>query len=151
MKKVSLVLTIFLLICFVQTTITQENFRLGFVKDADFNGDSIWLANTKKKDRVDSKVVAVLGYDSLGKININGNDIELKLTGGDLPDENFVVGKGGYQAWEGENITVRLDYIFTWLCPQDQENCSVYYYKGVFDINYNGKRKKIDIVGFGGS
>lgn len=136
---------------------TPKSFRLGFIKDLELAessygaADSIWLANTKKKDRVGSKAIAILGYASFGAINIEGRDIELKLVNGDLPDKNFKVGRGGYQIWKGKKITVRLDYIYTWICPQNQENCSVYYYKGVLDINYKGKRRKVNITGFGGS
>jgi len=151
MKRFSTILIIILTICVAQNIFAQKTFRLGFVKSFDDNGDSIWLADTKKKDRIDSKAVAIFGYSGTGKININGRDISLKNSGGYLADKNFKVGRGGYETWKGKNITIRLDYIYTWLCPQNQENCSVYYYKGVLDINYNGKRRKVNIVGFGGS
>ena len=151
MKKLSATLVIFLTICFAQNAFAQKSFRIGFVKKYDFSGDSIWLANTKKKDRVDSKSIAVFSYNSLGTININGRDIDLKLVKDNLPDKNFKIGRGGYQIWKGKNTTVRLDYIFTWLCPPKDEQCEVYYYKGVLDVNYNGKRRKVNIVGFGGS
>lgn len=136
---------------------TSKSFKVGFIKDSGLvessygAADSIWLVNTKKKDRVGSKAIAILGYANLGAINIDGRDIELKLVNSDLPDQNFKVGRGGYQIWKGKKTKVRLDYIFTWLCPQNQENCSVYYYKGVLDINYKGKHRKVNIKGFGGS
>ena len=129
----------------------QSSFKFGFVKEFDFSDDSIWLANTKKKDRVDSKSIAILGYNGLGTININGRDTDLKLTSDNLPEKNFKIGQGGYQTWKGRNVTVRLDYIFTWLCPPKDEQCEVYYYKGILDISYKGKRKKVNITGFGGS
>jgi hypothetical protein len=151
MRQFSIILTIFLTICFAQNTFAQKTFKLGFVKKYDFSGDSIWLANAKKKDRVDSKSIAIFSYNGLGTININGRDIDLKQTGGYLADKNFKVGRGGYETLKGRNIKIRLDYVYTWLCPRNQENCSVYYYKGVLDINYNGKRRKVDVVGFGGS
>lgn len=151
MNRFLLILIIFLTTCFAQDISAQKTFKLGFVKNFDDNGDSIWLANTKKKDRIDSKAIAVLGYDGLGKININGRDIELKQFKDYLPDKNYKLGKGGYEIWKGKNITVRLDYIFTWLCPPKDESCEVYYYKGFLDVNYKGKRKKVKIVGFGGS
>lgn len=61
------------------------------------------------------------------------------------------VGRGGYEIWKGKNITVRLDYVFTWLCPRKDEQCEVFYYKGILDISFNGKRRKVNIVAFGGS
>jgi hypothetical protein len=158
MKSPLIVLASVLLLFFMQTVpqtksqIPQKGFRLGFVnKGFEVDGDSIWLANTKKKDRVDRKAIAILGYGNSGVINIDGRNIKLKLANGDLPDQNFKVGRGGYQVWKGNKTAVRLDYIFTWLCPQKQENCSVYYYKGVLDVNYKGKRRKVNILGFGGS
>ena len=143
----------FLTIGFAQNVYAQKTFKLGFVKEYGFAGDSIWLATTKKKDQIDSKAVAVFGngYERSGVISIIGRDVKLKMSKDYLPDKNFEVGRGGHQIWKGKNITVRLDYIFTWLCPQNQENCSVYYYKGALDINYNGKRRKINVLGFGGS
>ena len=151
MKKVSIILIIILTICFAQNTFAQNTFRLGFVKSFDDNGDSIWLVNTKKKDRTESKAIVILGNTGTGKVNINGRDIELKMTKDNLPDKNFKVSRGGYQIWKGKDITIRLDYIFTWLCPPKDEQCEVYYYKGILDINYDGKRRKVNIVGFGGS
>jgi len=151
MKRFSIILTIVLTICFAQNAFAQKTFRLGLVKSFDDNGDSIWLANTKKKDRIDSNAVAIFGYGGSGKININRRDIDLKNSGGYLADKNFKVGRGGYEIWKGKSITVRLDYIYTWLCAPKDEQCEVYYYKGVLDINYNGKRRKVNIVGFGGS
>ncbi len=76
---------------------SPKNFRVGFIKDSELvkssygAADSIWLANTKKKDRVGYKAIAILGYASLGAINIDGSDIELRLVNDDLPDENFNV------------------------------------------------------------
>ena len=151
MKSISTVLLIFLTLSFAQNSFAQKSFRLGFVEKYDFSGDSIWLANTKKKDRVDSKSIAIFSYNTLGTININGFDLGLKLIKHNLPDKNFKVGRGGYQLWNGKNTTVRLDYIFTWLCQKDQENCSVYYYKGFLEIKYDGKRRKVNVVGSGGS
>jgi hypothetical protein len=112
----------------VKSQTSQNSFRLGFVKSFDDYGDSIWLANTKEKYRVDNKAIAILGYGGSGVINVNGSDIELKLVKSDLPDKNFKVGRGGYQIWKGTNTTVRLDYVFTWLCPSESESCEVYYY-----------------------
>ena len=151
MKQFSVTLIIFLTLSFAQNTFAQNTFRLGFVKSFDDNGDSIWLADTKKKDRIDSKAIAIFGYSGTGKININRRDINLKNSGGYSADKNFKVGRGGYEIWKGKNITIRLDYIYTWLCPPKYEQCEVYYYKGVLDISYNGKRRKVNIVGFGGS
>ncbi len=151
MKQFSIILTIFLAISFAQSTFAQKTFRLDFVKDYDFSGDTIWLVNTKKKDRVNSKSVAILGYESVGKININGRDIELKLVKSHLPDKNFKVGRGGYQIWKGKNIKVRLDYIYTWLCPPMDDNCEVYHFKGFLAIDFNGKKRHIKINGSGGS
>ncbi len=157
MKKTIAVFISLLLSVFMQTTLAvngqtaRNSFRFGFVKEFDFNGDSIWLANTRKKNRVDNKVIAALGYHSLGKININGHDIELKLTGDNLPDKNFKVGRGGYQTWKGKNVDIRLNYIFTWLCAPKDEQCEVYYYRGVLDVNYKGKRRRVNVTGFGGS
>lgn len=153
MKQFSIILTIILTICFVQNAFAQKTLRLGFVKEFDFAGDSIWLANTKQKDQVNNKAIAVLGngYERSGIISINGRDTELKIVKDYLPDKNFKVRRGGYQIWKGKNITVRLDYIFTWLCPPKDEQCEVYHYKGVLDINDSGRRRKVNILGFGGS
>jgi hypothetical protein len=68
-----------------------------------------------------------------------------------MPENNYKVGRGGYQIWKGRDITVRLDYFFTWLCPPQDEQCEVYYYKGVLGINYKGIQRKVNITGFGGS
>ncbi len=151
MKRFPVLLTIFLAICFAQTILGQKSFKLGFVRVFDDNGDSIWLANTKKKDRIDSRAVARFGYQTKGKINVNGRDLNLRHVSGNLPDKNFKIGRGGYDIWKGKNITVRIDYVFTWLCPPKDEQCEVYYYKGVLRITYGGKTRKVNINGYGGS
>jgi hypothetical protein len=130
---------------------TAGSFRLGFVKSFDDYGDSIWLAKTPKEDRIESNAVARLGYGGLGRININGRDIELKAFKQYLPDTNFKVGRGGYQIWKGVGTVVRLDYLFTWLCPPNTESCEVFYYIGILDVTYKGRRRNVEINGFGGS
>ena len=152
MRGLLILLTVFFVSGFAQSIVGQQSFTLGFVKGGiDEAGDSIWLANTKKIDRIDSKAIAVFGFGGSGTININGRDVKLKLWKAHLPDESFKVGRGGYQIWKGESTTVRLDYTFTWLCPPDDEQCEVYYYKGILDIIHEGKQRKVDITGFGGS
>ena len=84
-----------------------------------------------------------MGYPGFGTVNIDGCDIELKRVGGDLPESNFAVGRGGHQVWKGKNTILRMDYVFTWLCPEDQENCEVYYYKGILDVTYKKTQRKV--------
>lgn len=50
-----------------------------------------------------------------------------------------------------KDTKVRLDYVFTWLCPPENDNCSVYYYRGTLSVTYKGLRRRIRIVGTGGS
>jgi hypothetical protein len=140
-----------LIIHIAKSQTIPNSFRLGSVRNFDDSGDSIWFTNTKKRDRIDRKAIARFGHGGFGRINIDGRDIELKLEKDYLPDKNFKVNRGGYQIWKGRNTTVRLDYIFTWLCPPKHETCEVYYYKGVLDINYKRKHRKVNIRGFGGS
>ena len=154
MKRFSIILTTFLVICFAQTALAQKSFKIGFVRSFDESGDSVWLASSKEKGRVDSKTIARFGNygdNPSGKININGRDIVLKSTKQFLPDRNFKVGRGGYEIWEGNDTTVRLDYVFTWLCPPQNDNCEVYYFKGVLDIKHGGMRRKVSVRGEGGS
>jgi hypothetical protein len=150
--KSSAALFSFLILLFIsQLQITasgqtiQNNLRFGFVKNYKSYyqeaGDSIWLANTKKSNRVASKTIAFLRADGVGKINLNGRDIDLKMTKDYLPDKNFKVGRGGYQIWKGKNIVLRLDYIFTRLCQPKDEQCEVYYYRGTMVVNYKSKQR----------
>jgi hypothetical protein len=135
----------------VKSQTTQKSFRLGFVNNFDNPYDFIWLANTKKKDRIDSKAIAMFDPNIKGVINIDGRDIKLKQVKYYMPDKNNKVGRGGYRIYKGTNITVQLDYIFTSLCGLKDEQCEVYTYKGTLDINYKGKRRKVNITAFGGS
>jgi hypothetical protein len=149
-----IVLAIFVLLQSTGFVVGQTNtakFKLGYVKNFDETGDLIWLAKTSRKDRVESKAIARLGYGGTGVINIQGRDIRLKNVGGHLDDEDFKVGRGGFELWEGKDTFVRIEQTYTWLCPEDQENCSVYYYKGLMDVTYKGQKRKIWINGFGGS
>jgi len=73
MKRV-IILSISLLFLFLpQTSLSvngqaiQNTFEFGHVREYDFAGDRIWPANTKKKDRIASKSIAVLGYNGLGQ------------------------------------------------------------------------------------
>lgn len=154
MKRFAIILAILLPICFAQVSFSQEPFRLGFVPSFDEDGDTIWLANTKKRDRTDSKAIVRFGNfgkSPSGKINIDGRDIVLKFVNEFSPDRNFKVGRGGYQIWKVRNATVRLDYVFTWLCPPKYENCEVYYYKGFLEVKYKKLRRKVNVIGYGGS
>ena len=129
----------------------RRSFEFGFVKSGyDWAGEQIWPATSKKSDRIPSKAAAFLGADSTGKINIDGNDIELKFVKGRLPVGNQKAGRGGYQLWRGRNVTLRIDYIFTQKCPVDDE-CFTYYFNGVMAVTYRGRLRRINIRGFGSS
>lgn len=154
MRRFPIILTTFLIMCFVQTALAQKSFKIGFVRSFDESGDSVWLGSTTKKERVDSKTIARFGdygNDPSGKINIDGRDIVLKSIKEFLPDRNFKVGRGGYQIWKGNDTTVRLDYVFTWLCPPQNDNCEVYHFKGILNIKHKGMRRKVNVRGEGGS
>ena len=140
---------VFLSFC-VGSLAAQRNFKFGYVKNGD-GVDSVWLATTPKKNRIQGRTILSHGHTFSPRINIDGRDIKLKSVRSSLPDQNFKVGRGGYEIFRGKNVQVRLDYVFTWLCPTEQENCSVYYYRGVLDVTYKGKRRKVNILGFGGS
>ncbi|QQS43056.1 MAG: hypothetical protein IPM63_09045 [Acidobacteriota bacterium] len=114
-------------------------------------GDLIWLAGTKDQDRSDKLAVAVLDPELVGRININGQDIEFKVTKDQLPDENFVVGKGGHQVWKGDGLIADFNYVFTWLCEPDDEGCEVYHFKGNLKLEFKGEEGNFEVVGFGGS
>ena len=140
-------------LCVTQSLIAQKTFKLGFVSTFKDSGDSIWLANSQKKDRINNKAIARLGDvdGGLGKININGRDIELKSIKCFSPDRNYKVGRGGYEIWKGKGVTARLDYIWTWLCPPENDNCEIYRYKGILDVKYKGFQRKVKVIGVGGS
>ncbi len=151
MKRFSTILVIFLTLSFAQNAFAQKSFKIGFIQ-GEYGigcGDQIWLATNKKQSQNEEVIFNTCLQQGL--ININGSDVELKSFKDYLPDKNFKVGRGGYQIWKGKNITVRLDYIITRLCPSNQESCSVYYYKGILEVNYNEKRRIVNIAGFGGS
>lgn len=132
--------------------VIQSGFEFGYVKtDYDWGGESVWLANTKMTDRVSNKSIASLHGDGSGKVNINGNDVDLKLVKYYSADNNEKIGRGGYQIWKGDGVRLRNDYIITRLCSAGDEDCIVYYYKGTMNITYHGKRRKVKITGFGGS
>jgi len=147
--RIIFIALLFLSFC-VGSITAQETFRFGYVKNAE-GVDSVWLATTAKKDRIPGETILSHGHTFSPRININGSDIDLKSVKSNLPDQNFKVGRGGYEIFRGKDVRVRLDYIFAWLCPPEQENCSVYYYRGVLDVTYKGQRRKTNIVGFGGS
>lgn len=128
----------------------QQSFRIGYVKNPEGN-EFVWLANTAKRNRTEDKAILSHGHTFSPRINIDGKDILLKSVKSYSPEENFRVGRGGYETFKGRNVSVRLDYIFTWMCPEEQENCSVFYYRGVLDITYRGVRRKVNVTGSGGS
>ena len=111
----------------------------------------IFLRNIGKGAMHEENAIMQTGQYCSQRIKINGRAIALRTAKGFLPDRNWKVGRGGYEVFKGGNTTVRLTYVFTWLCPPDNENCEVYYYKGILDIRYKGFRKKVNVVGFGGS
>ena len=139
-----------LTLSFVLSASAQATFRFGYVKNPEGN-ESVWLAGTAKKNRTEDKAILSHGHTFAPRININGKEISLKSVKAYFPDENFKVGRGGYETFKGKGISVRLDYVFTWLCPQEQENCSVFYYRGVLDVTYRGISRKVRVTGFGGS
>jgi hypothetical protein len=137
---------------FAQSRVPQKTFRLGFVtRTVEDDGEWVWLATTPKKERTVGKTILILGYGGYGMINVDGRNIRLKQVEKKTSADEFKVGKGGREFWIGEGISVRLDYVYTWLCPPADENCEVYHYKGMLAIKYKGISRKVGIVGMGGS
>ena len=93
----------------------------------------------------------MLDASGAGLINIDGRDLQVRQTRGILPDRNYKLGRGGHQIWKGKETSLRLDYVFTWLCPPRDEACEVYHYKGTLDVNHRGQRRRFSVVGIGGS
>lgn len=154
MNKRYFALTFALFLCLTNIAAGQRpNFEFGFVKnDYDLAGEAVWAADAKKEDRIHSKSIASLRAEGIGKVNINGDDIDLKAIKHFLPRRNQRVGRGGYQIWKGRATTLRIDYIFTEKCPiGGDDECFTYHYRGVMTVTHRGKVRKIKIRGFGSS
>lgn len=130
--------------------VAQGSFRIGRLPNGDCN-DWAFFSGTARKQMNTDRAILQTGDNCNQRIRINDREIGLTTVKQELPDRNWKVGRGGYEVLKGKDIKVRLDYIFTWLCPSQDENCEVYYYRGTVDITYKGEHRRLKIVGMGGS
>ncbi len=136
--------------CVTVSTLAQSRVKLGYLGESDCS-DWTFLSNTSKRSMREEKAVLQTGHRCSQSIKINGRKIALTTSKTYLPERNWKVGRGGYDVWRGRDTIVRLDYVFTWRCPPENDNCEVYYYRGVLDIQYKGLRRRLNVVGTGGS
>jgi hypothetical protein len=78
-------------------------------------------------------------------MNIDGVDTDLKLIAeqgrllkvGDVLDREFKSG----------DISVRVHYKATWVCPKDSESCEVTEYSAIFDVSKGSRRQRVQASG----
>lgn len=57
-------------------------------------------------------------------MNINGRDTKLKLVKTSAKEDDlYEVGSRFYEEYEAPGVKVRIDYVTTWVCPPDDEQC----------------------------
>ena len=128
----------------------QSRLQLGYLGKGDCLDWTFFEPTPRRQMKIGSRSILQTGQCKQ-RIKINGREIELTSVKTYLPDRNWKVGHGGYELLKGKDTTVRLDYVFTWLCPPKDENCEVYYYRGILDIAHKGIKRRLKVVGTGGS
>lgn len=108
-------------------------------------GCGFQLASDKKS--ANNHFIFVCDIDNNGIMNIEGQDVKLKLTSGKNNETDVKVGQKRSEDYSGEGFTVHIDYTVTRVCPKNDEDCEATDYSAVITVTKGTKKEQIKVLG----
>ncbi len=81
-------------------------------------------------------------------MNINGKDTKLtRVKSTENDDDDYKVGRRYYEEYSAKGLTVRVEYLTTWVCPPDDEACEVAKYDITITVTKGEESKIVKATG----
>jgi hypothetical protein len=126
----------------------QPKLRLGYVKDHDVGCGSAFFLNTT--DMENRRYIFSQDVDDPPYINLNGKNLQLRLTGFSKPTRKEKVGDRWWETYAAGEVKVRIDYTVTKVCTPQDEMCETTYLNAIMTVSQKSRKTTVKLTGYSG-
>jgi hypothetical protein len=126
----------------------QPKLRLGYVKDHDVGcGAAFFLNATDMENR---RYIFSQDVDDPPYINLNGKNLQLRLTVISKPTRKEKVGDRWWETYAAGDVKVRIDYTVTKVCTPQDEMCETTYLNAFMTVSLESWKTTVKLTGYSG-
>jgi hypothetical protein len=126
----------------------QPKLRLGYVKDQDVGCGSAFFLNTT--DMENRRYIFSQDMDDPPYINLNGKNLQLRLTVINKPTRKEKVGDRWWETYAAGDVKVRIDYTVTKVCTPQDEMCETTYLNAIMTVSQKSRKTTVKLTGYSG-
>ncbi|HZF37519.1 MAG TPA: hypothetical protein VE715_01730 [Blastocatellia bacterium] len=126
----------------------QPKLRLGYVKDHDVGCGSAFFLNTT--DMENRRYIFSQDVDDPPYINLNGKNLQLRLTVISKPTRKEKVGDRWWETYAAGDVKVRIDYTVTKVCTPQDEMCETTYLNAIMTVSQESWKTTVKLTGYSG-
>ena len=130
------------------TSSAQPKLRLGYVKDNDVGCGSAFSLNAT--DMGNRRYIFAQDMDDPPYINLNGKNLQLRLTGYSKPKGKEKVGDRSWETYAAGELKVRIDYTVTKVCTPRDEICETTYLNATMTVSQKTQKTTVKLTGRSG-
>jgi len=127
------------------TTSAQPILRLGYVNDIDVGCGSAFSLNTT--DMGNGPYIFAQDGDDPPYINLNGKNLQLRLTGYSKPKDKEEVGDRSWKTYAAGDVKVRIDFTVTRVCTPQDEICETTYLNAIMTVSQKAQKITVKLTG----
>ncbi len=150
-KECGVNLSVVILLVLVASVAASGQIKIGELKDpVEVEGCSCTLQTAAEAGKPGSQkflFVTEAGTKDAW-MNINGKDVKLKLVKTTvIDDRNYGVGGRFYEEYTAQGMKIRIDYVVTWTCPPEDEECDHAKYDTTVTVTKGKMSETIKTIG----
>jgi hypothetical protein len=130
------------------TSSAQPKLRLGYVKDHDVGCGSAFSLTTT--DMGNHRYIFAQDMDDPPYINLNGKNLQLRLTASSKPNGKEKVGDRSWETYAAGDVKVRIDYTVTKVCTPRDKICETTYLNATMTVSHEGQKTTVNLTGRSG-
>src|SRR5215831_9816225 len=130
------------------TSSARPKLRIGYVKDQDGACGSAFFLNTADMDN--HRYIFSQDVDDPPYINLNGKNLQLRLTGSNEPKDKKKVGDRWWDTYAAGGVKVRIDYTVTRVCTPQDEMCETTYLNAIMTVSLKSQKTTVKLTGYSG-
>ena len=130
------------------TSSAQQKLRLDYVKGHDVGCGSAFSLNTT--DMRNRRYIFAQDTDDPPYINLNGENLQLRLTGYSKPKGEEKVGDRSWETYAAGDVKVRIDYTVTKVCTPRDKMCETTYLNATMTVSQKAQKITVKLTGRSG-
>ena len=130
------------------TSSAQPKLRLGYVKDHDVGCGSAFSLNAI--DMGNRRYIFAQDMDDPPYINLNGKNLQLRLTSYSKPKGKEKVGDRSRETYAAGDVKVRIDYTVTKVCTPRDKICETTYLNATMTVSQKALKTTVKLTGRSG-